>query len=213
MSCTIKMSTYHYYLLMFESDMLIARDDMFSVTKCSNRLRLFIYNFFEIKNVWQHMFTSLNEYEQLMISILNSVDLIECLIVVSFSINYCNHDRSKNTIEFDVIVHSIIVCIAVLSENDSCMRRQWIEMSFDAECEFQLYEFSQNVILESRDRSLIENSNHIFVEFMTINVIQIVFILKENFWVDMNVVISSVIIMICVKKSENEWWFNVDQLE
>ncbi len=166
---------------------------------------MFIYNFLKIENVWQHVFTFSSKYEQLMISILHSINLIECLIVALFSINYCNHDKNRNTIEFDVIVHSIIVCIAVFSENDSCMRKQWIEMNFDLECEFHLYEFSQNVILESRDRSWIENSNHILVEFMTINVIQIDFILKENFWVDVNVVINNVIIIICVRKFENEW--------
>jgi hypothetical protein len=50
---------------MFESDMLIARSDMFSVMRCSNRLRLFIYSSLEIENVWQHVFTSSSEYEQL----------------------------------------------------------------------------------------------------------------------------------------------------
>ncbi len=154
---------------------------MFNVIKCSTWLRLFIYNFLEIENVWQHMFTFSNEYKQLMILIFNLIDLIKCSIFVLFSIKYCNHDKNKNTIKFDVIVHSIIMCIIILFENDSCVKKQWIEMSFDLKYEFQLCEFLQNVILKSRNRSWIKNLNYILVEFIMINIIQINLFWKRIF--------------------------------
>jgi hypothetical protein len=134
------------------------------------------------------------------------------LIVTSFLIDYYHHVSRSDMFWFDVFVHSIIVCITIRSKYRSNVKSSLIEIILNSIRQFRLYVFSRNIIFSIEDNLLIKYVNCMFVELVSIRVVQMKFVSQTKFWIR-DVVVSNIINrLMCVEIIENEWWIEKEHI-
>jgi hypothetical protein len=135
------------------------------------------------------MFSFFDDSRQNLVSLLNSFDLIRCLNIISIKSNDVQYRDDLDAINLEVMIDSIIVCVAKDFQSDSDVDIQLIEVSFDSVFEIILNDFLKRIIFSIVEISLIEYVVDILVEKFVIRSNEIQFIFEESSRVEISAMV------------------------